>query len=60
MTRREIATRRLQKAAAHWAKAWGGSALVVGVVQTIKWPDDAKYNYTIGIRCTGLMPSKPK
>lgn len=51
---------RLLKAAANWAKVNGGSVLVGGNIHTIKWPDDLKFNYTIGIRCTGVAPQTAK
>jgi hypothetical protein len=55
-TRQDRASLRLLKAAAHWAKVNGGSVVVAGNIHTIKWPQDRKFNYTIGIRCTGIAP----
>jgi hypothetical protein len=55
-TRKDRASLRLCKAAANWAKVYGGSAIVTGHIHTIKWPEDRKLNYTIGIRCTGIAP----
>jgi hypothetical protein len=52
------ATLRLLKAAAHWAKVNGGSAVVAGGIHTIKWPGERAFNYTIGIKCTGIAPTK--
>lgn len=59
-TRKDRASMRLLKAAANWAKVNGGSVLVGGSIHTIKWPDDLKFNYTIGIRCTGVAPQTAK
>jgi hypothetical protein len=56
-TRKDRASLRLCHAAANWAKVNGGSVLVAGSIQTIKWPEDRKLNYTIGIRCTGIAPT---
>jgi len=55
-TRKDRASLRLCKAAANWAKVNGGSALVAGGIHTIQWPYDRKLNYTIGIKCTGIVP----
>lgn len=56
VTRKARATRRLQKEVARWVEVFGGTALVIGGVQTMKFPDDLKFNYTIAIRCTGRVP----
>lgn len=56
-TRKDRASTRLLKAAANWAKVNGGSVVVAGNVHTIKYPQDLKLNYTIGIRCTGIAPT---
>jgi hypothetical protein len=57
-TAKDRASRRLCQAAADWAKLWGGSALVTGHIHVIQWPEDRKFNYTIGIRCTGVAPRR--
>lgn len=56
-TRKDRASMRLLKAAANWAKINGGSVVVGGNIHIIKWPQDLKFNYTIGIRCTGRAPT---
>lgn len=56
-TRKDRASMRLLKAAANWAKINGGSVVVGGNIHIIKWPQDLKFNYTIGIRCTGHAPT---
>lgn len=56
-TRKDRASMRLYKAAANWAKVNGGNVVVAGNIHTIKYPQDLKLNYMIGIRCTGIAPT---
>lgn len=46
----------LYKAAAKYVELRGGSILVAGGVQVIKFPESLKYNWTLGIPCTGNPP----
>jgi hypothetical protein len=46
----------LMKAAAKYVELRGGKLAVSGGVQVIKYPSDLKYNWTLGIRCTGTPP----
>ena len=46
----------LYKAAAKYIELRGGSILVAGGVQVIKYPGSLKYNWTLGIPCTGNPP----
>ena len=46
----------LYRAVADYIESKGGTAIVIGGIQTIKWPTDAKYNYTLGIKITGKHP----
>ena len=46
----------LYKAVQKYVEANGGSVLVIGGVQLIQMPDSLKYNYTIGVKCTGVPP----
>jgi len=46
----------LYKAAAKYVELRGGSILVAGGVQVIKFPESLKYNWTLSIPCTGNLP----
>ena len=47
---------KLYKAIQEYVESRGGKVLVIGGVETIKWPDDREFNYTLGIRITGIKP----
>lgn len=51
------ALRRLYDAAAAYVESRGGKLVVVGGVTVQQWPDDLKFNWTLGIRCTGKRPT---
>ena len=46
----------LYKAVQNYVEKCGGKLIVIGGVQTIQWPTDLKYNFTLGIKCTGRKP----
>ena len=50
------ATDNLYKAVANYVKLQGGNILVIGGVQVIDFPGSLKYNWTLGIPCTGTPP----
>lgn len=52
----DVAIDRLYKAVAAYVKSRGGNVAVIGGVQVQKWPGDLKFNWTLGIRCTGQRP----
>lgn len=39
-----------------YVKSKGGSVLVGGPIQLLKWPGDLALQFTIAIRCTGQRP----
>jgi hypothetical protein len=47
---------RLYKAVDNYVRKTGGKLAVIGGVQIIQWPTDLKYNFTVGIKCTGTKP----
>ena len=47
---------RLYKAVANYVEKRGGKVVVIGGVQVQEWPGDLKFNFTIGIKCTGRRP----
>lgn len=58
--KRRDATDRLYRAVCAYVESKGGTALVVGGIQVIQWPTDAKFNYTLGIKVTGKVPEFAK
>lgn len=46
----------LYKAVSAYIKANGGTAIVVGGIQIIQWPNDGGFKYTVGVRVTGKRP----
>lgn len=52
------ATDKLYKAVVEYVKIKGGNVVVFGGVQLIQMPNSLKYNWTLGIPCTGVPPRK--
>jgi len=50
------ATDNLYKAVDAYVKAKGGKVQVIGGIQVIDFPSSPKYNWTLGIKCTGSRP----
>lgn len=44
------------RAVERYVKAQGGSVVVIGGIQVIKWPGDFTGNFTIAVKCTGQTP----
>ena len=47
---------RLYRAVAKYVEDHGGKVIVCGGIQIQEWPDDAEYNFSIAIKCTGRKP----
>lgn len=52
------ATDKLYCTAANYVESIGGKAVVIGGTQIIHWPTDASSHFTLGIRITGIRPTK--
>lgn len=49
---------RLFQAVSKYIEASGGTVVVAGPIQIIRWPFDAEYKFTLGIQITGKAPPR--
>lgn len=53
---KERAALKLYKAVADYVKINGGTVLVAGGIQVIQFPEELKGNWSLAVKCTGVMP----
>lgn len=53
---KDEATDNLHKAVAEYVAANGGKVVVTSSIQVIQFPADSKFNWTLGVKCTGKKP----
>lgn len=52
----DYAATELYETVKRYVEAQGGTALVLGGIEVIKYSDDWKYNYRLAVRITGIPP----
>jgi hypothetical protein len=45
----------LYRAVARYVASKGGSVLVTGGIQILRWPGDGVGNFAVGVKCTGKL-----
>ena len=50
----------LYRAVQKYVELNGGKLIVVGGIQVQQWLGDAKYNFVVAVRCTGVLPEFAK
>jgi hypothetical protein len=48
---------RLCRAVARYVESQGGKVLVAGGIQIQQWPGQGRFNFIIGVKCTGQLPA---